>query len=1107
MGGTMEELNELRKREVQWRERLVGTALVMEANVDQGEALESFRWLGDRYRRCDSRDERKELLAMFRASFLVGLTAVGGRDYDEGTLWPHVGAAFGKTLTQGDIEIVSTRYKDILKHYGLRRFVTPMANVGEILMHAGVPVSSIEGFLRLLVKQDRRGAGTSGALFAAWARSQNRQSASMVGLDAPTWRFLLEGGEIAEDFVDRCLGAFDATTTGGVAPDSGLARHIVDEIGRLVETGTLVRQPGRGARTREVTYIPVVTWDGAARGVAIVLPALEVILEETVRWTLTSEGHAASYLAEPPWPGVAATTITHSLPRPTKAVSVRARPGEQEWDVVVVDPDDPMLVFDASSGAIIPARNSLPRDRVVIGVPQIEGQALDGLVEFDGQHTISTHHESPFGWESWAFATVDLTKVHRVRRAADRWRFVSTSTRPQVTYPQTLLGATTVDGLPIFSDLPRVTLPAAHETSAQSLAWSVSLAEELTGNTLWSTETRPDSDPQDIALWPERTAPLLGKYVIVVRGALGRGITRRVSIAEGWKATVEPTFRYLTPEGNGLEPATVHLVNGRDSVQAVSLDRSTASAHTTLKDGTGALEATVRVPHMSIAVTRGGSLPIVTLRPQSIDVESLDGTQLRVVVPIGLRATLGLVAAGRVEQTIDGGISSERGYVNFNIGQFADTGRSLRSGQLQMRIGDRSVPVGTLRPRRLADEIHFDTDAGVLRIVPGAPEGLTAAIYPKYAPWEAPTMVTFAAGAMSADLARAATEVGEATVMLRIDDPWSPSPWPVRPHRNDPNVFTLPLHPLRRADGSPEVGFARWLADQGEIPTGPSALPLAARILSLLGSFESTRPYKKLRSELSALFESYPALFIDTVMHAPLDPSVLMRLVVDSNLAAMGSEIPPPVPGSWPLNSFLGLIGDYEGTQEDSDPEFISNLENFAGRTALTVLDTGTDPDARIGRFDDNTRILDTFPEDRLEQIWAAASPIPGRLLQKDTRMIAARQLFDARKSHTLRDLVASSGSILTRANSAIHGVFGPGGELPVEARIGNDGWRNLPALSMALAIVARLAARDLGNTRGVYTAMRAAYAQLAEAAPAFVEQDLVIAELWVMKWRNEWTR
>ena len=246
----MDELIELREREVQWRQRLVGTSLVMEADVDQDEATESFSWLGNRYRTCHTRDERRELLSLFRASFLVGLTAVGGRDYDEGTFWPFVNTAFGVTLSQGDIDLVSTRYKEILTHYGLRRFATPMANVGEILMHAGVPVGSVEGFLRLLVKQDRRGSGTSGAMFSAWAKSQNRQSAAMLGLDAPTWRFLREGGEIAEDFVDRCLSAFDAATSGGLAPESGLSRHILDEILRLVETRALVSRPGRGARTR-----------------------------------------------------------------------------------------------------------------------------------------------------------------------------------------------------------------------------------------------------------------------------------------------------------------------------------------------------------------------------------------------------------------------------------------------------------------------------------------------------------------------------------------------------------------------------------------------------------------------------------------------------------------------------------------------------------------------------------------------------------------------------------------------------------------------------------------------------------------------------------------
>jgi hypothetical protein len=201
------------------------------------------------------------------------------------------------------------------------------------------------------------------------------------------------------------------------------------------------------------------------------------------------------------------------------------------------------------------------------------------------------------------------------------------------------------------------------------------------------------------------------------------------------------------------------------------------------------------------------------------------------------------------------------------------------------------------------------------------------------------------------------------------------------------------------------------------------------------------------------------------------------------------------------------LIGDYEGTQQDSDPEFISNLENFAGLNALILLATGHDPDAKIGRFDENARIMSSFPPEQLERMWAAASPIPDRLLQTDTRLLAARQLFDARNARSLRALVGSSVNILARSTREIRAVIGAEGDSPVTARIAREGWQNLPALSMALAIISRLAARDLGNTRAVYTLLRDYYAQLAEAAPAFVELDLVIAELWIMNWRNEWTR
>src|SRR5690606_41690957 len=78
------------------------------------------------------------------------------------------------------------------------------------------------------------------------------------------------------------------------------------------------------------------------------------------------------------------------------------------------------------------------------------------------------------------------------------------------------------------------------------------------------------------------------------------------------------------------------------SLRALHSCPTRRSSDLTLSIGTDALHVIARVPHMNIAVTRGRSLPVVTLLPQSFDIETLEDTQLRVTVPPELRATLGL---------------------------------------------------------------------------------------------------------------------------------------------------------------------------------------------------------------------------------------------------------------------------------------------------------------------------------------------------------------------------------------------------------------------------------------------------------------------------------
>ena len=56
--------------------------------------------------------------------------------------------------------------------------------------------------------------------------------------------------------------------------------------------------------------------------------------------------------------------------------------------------------------------------------------------------------------------------------------------------------------------------------------------------------------------------------------------------------------------------------------------------------------------------------------------------------------------------------------------------------------------------------------------------------------------------------------------------------------------------------------------------------------------------------------------------------------------------------------------------------------------------------------------------------------------------------------------------------------------------------WRDLPALSAALATAARLAARDVDDCRRLVERYRQEWAELAAAAPDLAAVDLVLAEL-----------
>ncbi len=110
-------------------------------------------------------------------------------------------------------------------------------------MHAGVPVLSVESFARLLAEQDSKRSDLTGEDFCGWVGGMTREVAFAKGLDAPTWRFLKEGGAISSDLTERLLVFLDAAAANRqefcAEALRAIPRHLAEELDRLYLSGQL----------------------------------------------------------------------------------------------------------------------------------------------------------------------------------------------------------------------------------------------------------------------------------------------------------------------------------------------------------------------------------------------------------------------------------------------------------------------------------------------------------------------------------------------------------------------------------------------------------------------------------------------------------------------------------------------------------------------------------------------------------------------------------------------------------------------------------------------------------------------------------------------------
>lgn len=1095
------DVDEFRQQDRNWRRQLQGLSLVAEAGVDVTTAIDGLRMLAARVFPLTGQ-QRAKVLKRYSATLLVGLTGVASAKYDEGTFWPRVEDVVEYELPQPAQKLFSDTFRYGLDLLGLSRFDTPLRNLGEILMHAGVPVASVGGLLRVLQKRDTRDVDLTGADFCAWASALTRATAAVKGLDAPTWRFLTSGGDVSADLTDRFLEVLDAGLGADPAslPLESLPNHLAEEIRRLLASGELSHANGH-QRPRERRLTPKLVYaDGE---VLLDLPPFEQRLASAITWQVTIAGESRLRRVAKPWPGDLPALVREAVAKPSVEAVLAIADRNMEWTIPIVDAASPLLAFDARTGAALAAGSQLPKGRVWLAFPNADDLHPDEALEMEGTITIVEHVDAPHGWDTWSFALVDVSGVTRVRpRSADdfRWRYVSSIARPALEEVPTVPHIRASSGGFVLARRPLVALPPAHRDTdgdVASTTWTITLAT-ATGETLRSTRSESDTAPSWIDPWPENARPLVGDFQIRIVGPLGRGATYDIAIAEQTITTTSTGFRWFSTR-DGLDSCRLEIdSSGRREL--VELDGATRRASIVVRDalGASALNVTTDIDFMWVSVVRGQRAAEPGIGPVPLETESLYESVLRLNTVPQLPGKLDVVASGAVVQSSVMNANTT-GIATLNLATISDTAERHGVVSLVYATGERSTTIGLVRPRQLVSDISVVDDE--LRVTKnGDSVPLELGVYLDHAPWREPVTVRIDENTNTVPLPECLQERGPAVIATRVEDPWATDAWPALPQRSQ-NTHHLdrPLGPAQTLDDS----FLAWVGDNVPLPSTPEALRFATEIYASLRHVRSSRARWELFAGIAELSRARGESFLDAARSGYWSRTTHTRLLAEGWAATAPAAANPLNRTTWTLSPFLGLLESFSGYPWDGG-DVLEHVRITLGDPALKILIDGIDPHGAVGAFRREAEIMSDFPKERIDEVWRAAAPVPGALLNADQRLLHARELFDSRISPRTRDIATVSHTMLRTSHAVLQAELGERVRMPIGARSGGDGWPSLPCVSISLSLLARLAARGSTSAADTFARYRSRFAELAEAAPSFVEQDLVLAELWMTRWENE---
>lgn len=1001
----------------------------------------------------------------------IGMAATASKFYTHGTYWPLFFEEIKFPDGQKSRAMWADHFHTGISRLGLPSFrELPLANLGPILMHAGVPTYCLPDMYRAILLATQKTGRDSHDVITFL----NKQFESgSVSADVPVQRFLKFGGEFADDLVDRVITILYSGMRGDIDSSNLLPQRFYEAAKIVLEESD--RNNYAGEPSRYLQSRVSLNFNFRDLTIELDFPSIAVSNGGS-NWNVRIDQNTGAFgVATPRGQSYRIDHFSILVSQPSREIEITYPTDDGRIQrLPLIDPSIPILLF-RQNGSQVETRGSVTGEPTWIVYPSGED------IYFGDRSRVIQSEESIGNWYGWRCQLVSWNGADRIKYQGKSVVEVKSNSLAKFEFDHAVEGLW-LDGMQVHSSMPRLFFP--EDSVAESSISGTNLTQRKTIDFSLITTGEPEL-PQEMHF---------GALELVVRGGLGKVSKYVGAVLQDAHLTFQPSVRTFDP--SGLTPCTATLTFGGDIFECI-LSPTDTIGEMVLKDGT-VLE--VRPPLVRVRYKREFELSEWFTSPIAVEFPKLNETYFVVEVP-GQVGSLDINAVGiGVNAKLSGKRIRATNQFEFNLRELA-LPRDVPVGSLyiESEIYGHALKLARVSPSRMCDSI--DIESNVLKCIGLQVPFAEAFIWPVLAPWMNPFRVEFDKQGQVA-LPSELISVGDLLISVLEVDPWVPNDFVSAQDRRKTRIHRPVL------GDSPELlKFITGLSE--EIPQDLIESDAWDAIRSFEASPQLDVDSHKIH-DLRLWLRKRPGRAVIGLNSLRVQNPSLVASLISTDLVFCDASTGIPTNSLAQVlfsNSLFGVLTGLQtaACQEGLESkELLSHFKDVLGKEVISILQLGVDPSAKVGVFDRGALLLNTWSSGAQEEQFAKWKTIPRAKFDGDARFVAIENLFRHRDDKSFRSLTNRGTLLVQEVIELLNGKTPTlNASSIIQSRLNRAvsprGWTTLPAISLAFALMARAIAHGLVPRQLFPDEWKFEWRKLADVAEDYVSLDIALAECFIL--------